>query len=113
MFELRTAQFYLEVSDGRVSVHLGWGAGVVLWGSFFIVVLMGIYVATVLIPLLYILSLATYATALLLFFVYLGFAWFVGRDAMAVLVARRVKAKIEALPLPELKAEANAPSPSD
>ncbi|CAH0354043.1 hypothetical protein [Aquabacterium sp. CECT 9606] len=98
--ELRAAHIYLKVQDGRIWIHLGVGAAVVFWGSFFIVVLMGIYVSTVLVPLLYVLSLATYASALLLFCVYLFFAWFVGRDARDVLVARRVKAKIEALPAP-------------
>ncbi|MES2091345.1 MAG: hypothetical protein V4532_15415 [Pseudomonadota bacterium] len=101
LLELRAAQFYLKVSDGRIWVHLGLGAAFVFWGSLFIVALMGIYVSTVLIPLLSVLSLATYATALLLFCVYLFFAWFVGRDARAVHIARGVQAKLEALPRPE------------
>ena len=110
--ELRAAQSYLEVHDGRVRVSLGWWATFLFWFSLSAVIIMGVYVAVSITPLLRIHSLGTYAAIALLIGIYVCFAWFIGRDARDVAVARRVKAKIEALPAPMLGAEAEAPTPA-
>lgn len=97
LLELKVSQLYLQLVESRIVVSLGWGAWLVFWASLAIVLLMGAYVAAIITPLLLVKSLAAYLTAAVLLGFYFLFSWFIGRDARAVHVARRVRSKIESL----------------
>ena len=93
--ELRLSSSYLHVRDGALFVDLGWGAHVLLWVSIGLVILMGLYIAILLFQLFGTPSGSSYVAALVLMIFYFLFAWFVGGDARVVLVAKRVRNKLE------------------
>lgn len=92
--ELRLSSFYLDVKDGALVVVLGWGSRLIFWVSASLVVIMGLYIAALLWLLFGAPSGSSYLAAVVLMGFYFFFAWFIGSDARAVLVAKRVRKKL-------------------
>lgn len=92
--ELRLSSSYLDVKDESLVVVLGWGAHVLLWVSVGLVVIMGLYISALIFLLFGTPSGNSYVAVVVLMVFYFFFAWFIGGDARAVLVAKKVRNKL-------------------
>lgn len=92
--ELRISSPYLEVKNKTLVVELGLGAHTILYVAIGLVVIMGLYIAALLLKLFSVPSGSSYAAALVLIIFYVLFAWLIGGDAREVLIAKRVRNKL-------------------
>jgi hypothetical protein len=92
--ELRAAAIYLEVVNGAIAVVLGWKARILFWVSIIFVVTMTLYSVALLWTLLNKSSVETYLAAIVFWFFYLFFVWYMGSDAIDVRIAKRVRTKL-------------------
>lgn len=92
--ELRVSSPYLILVDGSLVVDLGWQARITFCVSLILVIVMGLYVVALLWLLFSTPSAGAYLAVIVLMALYLLFAWFVGSDARAVLIAKRVQKKM-------------------
>ncbi|MCK6395779.1 hypothetical protein [Zoogloea sp.] len=95
--ELRLSSSYLNVKDETLVVDLGWGAHALLWFSIGAMILMGLYIGVLLFTIFGTPSGNSYIAALMLMVFYFLFAWFMGGDARAVLIAKRVRKNLDGI----------------
>ncbi len=92
--ELRISSFYLDVKDGRLVVVLGWVSHLLFWTSVGLIVIMSFYIAVLLFLLFRVPSASSYLAGAIIISFYFLFAWSIGSEVRAVLVAKRVRKKL-------------------